>query len=270
MSLFGTGLGIEEDRSITISVLEFDVLWEHLGLQDMPVVLRVASMGETNAERTRLVDAAWNSLANKGLGSRMDYDPRLTQMLRVIAHPDSEVDGRIWCQPHTRVLAATKDGAAVLVVFAGNLLTFRDAAITGLPREVLTQLPDLPPGPGESITLPSADFEAAARDATTPAQFRQNLIERGIREIDAASLTAMIGDLTGQGQFGVAFRDRWGARVRGEHVVNFFDTEQGRYVQLRKNSPNGMWSTISPVDSRRMHQHLSNLHDETSAAVARR
>ena len=40
---------------ITISALEFDVLWEHLRLAEMPLVLRVPSPGRTYTERRELV-----------------------------------------------------------------------------------------------------------------------------------------------------------------------------------------------------------------------
>lgn len=272
MTAFGTELGTSGvDESLSISALEFDVLWEHLQLEDMPVVLRVPSPGGTYAERTRLVRAAWDSLGAKGYGRPVDLDPRLARMLRVLERPDREVDGRLWVDRQIRLLAAIRNDFAVLAVLADNKLTLRPAAATGLPREALTALPAVAAGPGESVTLPSAQFERAAAQASTSKQFEQALKQHGARDADARNLVKMITDVSGQGQFGAAARDKWGSRIRVGHVISFFDTEEGRYVQIRKETKAGeAWSTISPVDSRRMHQHLKAVFDEVVATADRR
>ena len=44
MTLFGLDVGMSDTRDpVIISTLEFDVLWEHLGLETMPLVLKVPS-----------------------------------------------------------------------------------------------------------------------------------------------------------------------------------------------------------------------------------
>ena len=73
----------------------------------------------------------------------------------------------------------------------------------------------------------------------------------------------LIGDVIRQGQFGTATRDKWGRRVRAPRVISFFDTKDGRYLQIRRESEGAEpWTTISPADSRRMLQHLTALHEE--------
>jgi hypothetical protein len=262
---------VEVDQPLTISALEFDVLWEHLGLEDMPVVLRVDSPGGTHSERDRLVQAAWRSLEGKGYGRPVDLDPRLARMLRVLERPDAEVDARLWLDAPVRVLVAIAGDYGVHATLAENRLTLREASLSGPAREVLTALPEKPAGPGESVTLRSAQFEEAAGAATSPAQFAAALGNAGVRRADVESLRKMIDDTGFQGQFGAAARDKWGARVRADHVVSFFDTEAGRYVQIRKPSAGGDdWTTIGPVDPRRMHQHVSSMFDDVRAAAARR
>ena len=52
MTLFGLDVGMSDTRDpVIISTLEFDVLWEHLGLETMPLVLKVPSPGKTREER---------------------------------------------------------------------------------------------------------------------------------------------------------------------------------------------------------------------------
>jgi hypothetical protein len=46
-------------------------------------------------------------------------------------------------------------------------------------------------------------------------------------------------------------------------VISFFDTADGRYLQLRRaEDQTEPWTTISPADHRRMLQHLTALHEE--------
>lgn len=248
---------------VTISTLEFDVLWEHLELDAMPLVLKVPSPGRTDAERAAIVRDVWDSLSRRGLGGPVDVDPTLERLLHLLRRADREIDGRLWVGGPVRVLAAATGEDAVLAVLRGDALTLRWADATGLPRHALSALPQAPAGPGRSITLPTADFEAAAREATKQEELAAALRARGVRDDDAKQLAEMIGDIESRGQFGSAARDRWGRRVRAPRVISFFDTAAGRYLQVRRDSPTEEpWTTISPADHRRMLQHLTELHEE--------
>ncbi|OLF11387.1 ESX secretion-associated protein EspG [Actinophytocola xanthii] len=250
---------------ITISTLEFDVLWEQRAPEEMPLVLRVPSPGRTDLERNRLVRQAWSSLEARGLGGPVNLDPRLAHLISLLRRPDREVDGRLWLGSPLRVLAAATGEEAVLATLSGSSLTLGPAEASGLPRYALSVLPPAPAGPGRSLTLPTADFEAAAHEATGRTAFEAALIARGVRQADSAELATMIGDIVRQGQFGSAARDRWGRRVRAPRVLSFFDTPDGRYLHLRSSAPDAEpWTTISPADHRRLLQHLTALHGSGS------
>ncbi len=261
MTTFGLDLGSNDLREpVTISALEFDVLWEHLRLETMPLVLKVPSPGKTHAERAELEQRAWTDLDRRGLGRPVSLDPLLEDLLHLLNRPQREVDGRLWLGHSVRVLAAAKGQSGVLAVLAHDQLTLRPASAEGLPREALSVLPPLPAGPGHSVTLPSADLDAAAQGANTPDELERALVSRGIRQEDARTLADMFRDAGNRGQFGAASRDKWGKRVRQDRVVSFFDTPQGRYLQLRRAAPGQQpWSTVSPVDARRLIQHLEEL-----------
>lgn len=252
-------------RPVTLSTLEFDVLAEHLGIEAMPLVLKVPSPGRTRTERAELVGSAWDSLSARALGRPGRLDPELERMLRLLARPRCEVDGRLWFGRSIRVLAAgTGSGdseQAVLAVKDGDTLTLRPAAATGLPREAVSRLPALRAGPGRSVTLRSADLDAAAAEASDDIETLRTTLRRyGIRTDDAGTLTRMVGEVGARGQFGAAARDRRDRRIRAAHVVGFFDSPHGRYVQLRRESPSGdPWSTVAPVDSRRLIGHVEEL-----------
>jgi ESX secretion-associated protein EspG len=266
----GVYLGLDQtDEPVTISALEFDVLWEHCFGPDevsgMPLVLKVPSPGRTHAERSRLVSQAWAGLEQRGLGRSVDLDPRLEVLLGLLRRPEREIDGRLWAGRSLRLLAAATGEQAVLAVLSGDALTLRFAEVTGLPRYALSVLPAQPAGPGQSITMRTADFEAAAQQATDKTAFEAALRDHGVRAEDATALVTMIGDIVNQGQFGSAARDKLGRRVRADRVLSFFDTQDGRYLQIRRETNGELWTTISPADQRRMLQHLTDLHEEATS-----
>ncbi|WP_308102640.1 ESX secretion-associated protein EspG [Lentzea sp. CC55] len=261
-------VGMNDTRDpVIISALEFDVLWEHLGLETMPLVLKVPSPGKTTEERRAIEDQVWLQLGARGLGGPRSLDPTLEDLLHVLNRPQQEIDGRMWLQERSvRVLAAGKGQAGVLAVLDGGQLVLRPAEADGLPREALTALPTAPAGEGHSITLPSAELDAAASSASTPEDLEQALQGR-IRADDAHTLSEMVRDASNRGQFGAAARDKWGKRVRPDRVVAFYDTPKGRYLQMRRASEGQEpWSTITPVDYRRLHHHLVELLAEATGA----
>jgi hypothetical protein len=258
------------ERSIGLSALEFDVLTEHLELDGVPLVLKVPSPGRTHAERAKLVASAWRAMSNRGLISGGELDADLEWMLRLVAEPGREVDGRSWLQRSVRVLAAAeKDGErAVLVVKDGDHLSFSAVSAAGLPRAAISPLPELPAGPGRSVSVPSDVLDAAAHEVGDKTeQLASALQRRGVRPDDAEVLGEMVAGAVAQGQFGAAARVRYGRRERAERVVGFFDSALGRYAQLRTTSPSGeAWSTIAPADNRRLAGHVEELLDEVTGS----
>ncbi|MCP2260454.1 EspG family protein [Streptoalloteichus tenebrarius] len=243
---------------LTLSALEFDVLWEHLDLGPMPLPIKVPSPGRTWSERSALAERAWAGLAGRGLGSAPHVEPRLADLLRLLAHPEREVDGRIWLGRRVRVLAAATGDDAVLAVLDGEWLTLREAAATGLPREAVGVLPPCSAGPGHSVTLPSADLDAAVASCDgSPEGLASALQARGVRSEDARALARMTRDASRLGQFGAAARDALGRRRRTAWVVGFFDTPEGRYLQVRRAREGcAPWSTVCPTDQRRLLAHV--------------
>jgi len=249
---------------ISLSALEFDVLWEHLKLGQMPLPVRVPSPGRTYDERAHLERQAWAEVERRGLGRSVDLDPRLEHYLGLLAHPQREVDGRTWVGRGVRFLAAAADDYAVLAVLVDGHLTLRPVSAIGLASVAVGVLPVMPAGEGQSVTLRTDDFEAAARGAGgAQAGFENALRTRGVRTDDVDALKTMIKNVIGTGNFGAAARNRLNRRYRADRVVSFFDTEDGRYVQIRRASMDGsMWTTISPADSRKLSHHIDELLGE--------
>jgi hypothetical protein len=258
------GLGTEPETGgdpITLSALEFDVLWEHLQLGSMPLVVKVPSPGKTYQERAELEDRAWSELYGRGLGRKVEVHPEIEHLLRLLARPDREVDGRAYVDRGVRLIAAAAGGQAGLAVLSDDRVTIQRTSAAGLASAAVGMLPPQPAGPGQSVTLRSADFEAAANGAGgTREGFLLALLDRQVRTDDAEALAKMISDVRSTGNFGAAARDRLGRRQRADRVVSFFDTDDGRYVQIRRPSPEGeLWTTISPADNRNLVAHVEQM-----------
>jgi EspG family len=270
VTVLGLGIVTEtESEPISLSALEFDVLWEHLRLGPMPLVVKVPSPGKTYEERDELEQRAWSDLEARGLGRPVEVHPEIQHLLGLLARPDREVDGRAYVDGNVRLIAVAAGEDAAVAVLSGDRLTMRRASAAALASAAVSVLPARQAGPGQSVTLRSADFEAAANGAGGTQQgFHGALLERGVREDDASALTRMINDVLGTGNFGAAARDRLGRRQRADRVVSFFDTEDGRYLQIRRPAQDGtLWTTISPADSRRLVQHVDQLLSEIMRAV---
>jgi hypothetical protein len=257
---------------ITITPLEFDVLQEHLRLAEMPLVLRVPSPGRTFTERRELIAEAWAGLAARGLGRPSAVDDRLAHLMRLLAQPEREIDGRFGATKGVRLLVAATGDEAVFAVLSKRGLVLSEAPVTGLAREALSVLPVVGAGQGESITVRSAVLDAAAAETVTPEDFELALCRQNLRLRDATALRTMLTGVRRQGQFGAAARSPRGHRRRAQHVVGFFDTDGGRYLQLRAPGDDGeVWSTISPADNRLLITQLTDLLAAiTSTAVNER
>jgi ESX secretion-associated protein EspG len=260
-------LGDREAPPITLSALEFDVLWEHLRLGDMPLVVKVPSPGKTHEERALLEARVWAGLEARGLGRPVEVDRDIEEILSVLAKPQREVDVRAYAGRNIRVLAASVTEGGAVAELSDDRVTLRRTTESSLPSAALAALPSAPAGPGRSVTLPTIDFEEAAKTAANSREgFGDALLERGLRPDDVEAMVEMIKDVTNMGNFGAAARDRLGRRRRAERVVSFFDTEDGRYVQTRRPADDGtMWTTISPADLRKLTHQVTELLDKVVA-----
>lgn len=257
-----------DQEPIFLSALEFDVLWEHLQLGQMPLVVKVPSLGKTFEERATLEEQAWSDLERRGLGRPVAVHPEIEHLMRLLSRPEREVDARAFVDRGIRLIVGAVGNQAAVAVLSDDGLSLRRASASGLAAAAVGLLPSRQAGPGQSVSLRSEDFEAAANGAGgTQEGFHAALISRGVRSDDADALTKMINDVSGTGNFGAAVRDRLGRRQRAERVVSFFDTDAGRYVQIRRPSSDGnLWTTISPADTRKLVQHVEQMLGEVTQA----
>jgi len=266
-----------------LTAVEFDVLWERLGLGPTPVVLRLESPGRTRAERREIEAAGWQALRERGLAGPAGADPELTRLLHLLARPAVALELRGWWGRSVRAVAAGAPGVGALAVRQDGSLTVQ--ACGSLPTALLGVLPAAQPGPGRATTLPTSVLAAALgsvaeavapvgahchsagrsghrRDGTEPGPvgLRTALAERGVPAVDAASLARMLGGTERRAQLVALTGDRWGGTKRAGGVLGVLDGRRGRYLLTRSTAADGVeWSTVAPVDGRRLRHCLGEL-----------
>src|SRR3981189_2829157 len=78
-----------------LTAVEFDVLWEWLGLGATPVVLRLDSPGRTHSERRGNVASGWQGLRQRGLADLSGPDPEVVRLMHLLAVPTHQVELRM-------------------------------------------------------------------------------------------------------------------------------------------------------------------------------
>ena len=219
-----------------LDATEFDVVWRAAGHGLPPAVLDMPSPGASHAERARIEHAVWSALTGRGLANGFGQAAGgLRTAIGVVA-------GRVTSfELHTaalRALLGRVNRRAVLVEFADGRLLLRTVPETGLAQTIASLLPELPAGPGRSITV---DASLLAKAEAAPAR-RVVLRRGGLSRDDARTLADMMCGADGHGQI-VAEVTRHGVTRRSDRVVAFFHNAGGRYRVIRTDDH----ITITPV-----------------------
>lgn len=251
------------ERRVLTSV-EFDVLWEWLGLGATPVVLQIDSPGRTHGERRQIVNAGWHGLRERGLADHTGPDPEVVRLMHLLAAPVRQVELRMRSGHDLRAVGAGRPGATALAVRQDATVALSsatqpiDAALSALPR--------LRPGAGRSVTLPSADLDSASAAAGAGQPMADALMELGVNPHDAELIQTIFGGITGRGQLSVLAADGWGVLHRLGRVVGVLDTRHGRYTIQRQAAVDSSveWTTVAPTDVHRLRFRVDELLAETA------
>ncbi|MGQ0479993.1 MAG: ESX secretion-associated protein EspG [Pseudonocardia sp.] len=251
-----------------LTAVEFDVLWEWLGLGATPVVLRLHSPGRTHDERRRIIASGWQGLRDRGLADLAGPDPELVRLMHLLASPTRQLELRMRMGRDLRVLAAGRSTATALAVRRDETVAL--SGVADPVAAVLGVLPAEPAGPGGSVTVPSVELEAATGRSGRPRPVTAALIRAGVPEADAVLLDGVLRAETRRGQLGVLAADRWGVLHRHRRVLGLLDTPTGRYLMYRATAGDGSdWTTLAPADLPRLTQQSRRLMVEAGHSARR-
>jgi hypothetical protein len=254
-------------RATVLSLAEFEVSWEQLGLGETPGQLDPPSAGRTVEERRRIVAIVGTELGRRGLGDDRGPHPVLAEQLRLLATARLALDVRFRGDGLVAGIAASRGTRCVLAVRHRAEI----ALLAMRPEDAAAALVELmgpaPPGPGRPVTVPADALDAARTTAPADAdRFARELEWRGVDRQDAAQLVRMCSGVRQLGQFGATARAGAGAR-RAPYVVGTHHTGDGGYRQLRRQVAGRDAVTIGPAGPSELIDDLAALAE---AAVGRR
>jgi hypothetical protein len=239
-----------------LTAVEFDVLWELLGLGPTPVVLRLGSPGRTHAERHAIRSTGWQALRDRGLAGPSGPAPELTRLLHLLARPTEQLELRAsWGRP-VRIVAAGRPGAGVLAVRQDATVTVTSCG--SLPTAITGALPPERPGPGRACTVPTDVLAPALTGGE--ADLRAALVARAVAGTEAGLLARMLRGIERRAQLVALAADRWEVLRRAGGVVVVLDGPRGRYLLTRSTAADGAeWTTVAPADARRLRHRVTEL-----------
>lgn len=255
---------VDGNGSIVLSTVEFDVLWESGKLPPRHAALSVPSPGVTHTERARIVEAAWDSLADRGLARGGEAAGSLLSMLEVLANPAVSVDVWVWADRRITGLAASTGTEGTLGVIDADQVWLIPARESSLAESAVSVLGEVHAGVGRSVTLAHDVLVAADADAEgDPHALVTALQDRGVPLWQAQEVAGMLLGTLARGQFGAERRGRDGAVRRAPRVAGFHDTDAGRYLVQLERGPDGQnWCTLTPADNGVLAGRVWELLDE--------
>jgi hypothetical protein len=247
---------------LRLSTVEMDACWEMLHLGDTPITLTLPSPGCTYAERDQILAGVLVQLRYRGLADESGPSDELTRHLRLLSHPEYQVDLRLGGHPYGDIvgIGAVYGQQASVVLRRGELIRLLPVRPAQVIRTLLGVAGTLRPGVGRSVNIPADIYDDAQR-ATTDGNLwtmADKLVARGLPRQDASTWVRMCTGVRSFGQLGTAFWPE-GVQRLGRWVIGFHRAESGHFLQLRRPGPYGSTLTVSPVDSGRLHRLTEEL-----------
>jgi ESX secretion-associated protein EspG len=246
----------------SLSHLEFDFIWEHLGVGEAPYPIDVRSFGESMQERAVLREQVRESLRAKGLHDGERLSTRLEELLTLSVNGTLTVDGQLSIGEYVRVLAASHRDEGVLVAQTDDEIRVVPVRHGRIVPAVIALVPEEKPAPGGAARLPRQAFNDAIDEyqRTGYVGLERTLTGAGLTGRELRSVITLVESARhGGGQLAANSPDPVHGRTRTP-VVNWFDTANGRYlVNVEVGRDRVEWLTITPGDTARIEQKLMDL-----------
>jgi ESX secretion-associated protein EspG len=224
----------------------FDIVWEDLRLGAVPYPFDVPSQGQTLDERARIRSSVYSGLEQQGLLRGRQFDPDLVDAMRLLANPHvqldtiSTLDRERGAMVYASAVAAGQ--RAVLAVQQNGVIRLEHIRDTALAASLVALLPPSQPGPGQQVSVPTAELTVNGRHSP-----EQQVLS-----------TILGGPVLRLGQFAGAMVDQRGARRMPG--LSWFDTDAGRYLGIAGRGRDGAdWATLTPGDNSGLIHRLGDM-----------
>jgi ESX secretion-associated protein EspG len=220
--------------------------WRWEGQDAMRVTL-VSTLEYLDEDGRREADRrALDELSALGLVAGGVVSPELRPTIQALTRPDVEVYG--WGGTQQRMvgmLAAARDGVAVLAVADGRAVTLLPARPDGLAEMVVAQLPALAAAHGRAVSVAESDLTGGAAQHRDEgfSGFGQSHDGPDVRILKALMAQPPLGT----GKLHVAMRDTSGRRVVSPSSLSYLDLPEGRWmIQVAPNGSGQNWVIAAP------------------------
>jgi hypothetical protein len=252
---------------IELDYAELGIAWQRSKLPRLSPVFTWRSHASMPDDPQQALRDAEDRLRARGLIERRGgLDDDLYGVLALFALAPVELDLRFAPAParEIRACVAARDSYAARVILDGDRVRIDTVPDYSAIASLVGALPDLPPCPGVTVSVPTSDLDAAVTDADrqggSDAAVEAALRARGVRSDAARGLTALIAtERTGYGTFGAAARDSSGRRYRDSRVVKVLDTARGRVAMFTRSG----YTTAAPADTALLVRLASELLEGT-------
>lgn len=228
--------------TVELPVFALAALIEWEGVGEPHLTLRPEPVWRSPAEHADLTRAALDALGDAGvLVGPGQVDPHLRDLMPLLTTPVAEYYGWFTVDGRTKaVLAAAGGMDAVLAVRDGESVRLSQISRDQLLPALLAELPDVPPHPGEQLTVTADDLN----ELHAPAEATERPVPAHVAEL----LRIIRRPVLDGGELYAASRDRLG-RYSTRGPVRYADTERGRHLNYLLGTPDTLQIVLAPATS---------------------
>ncbi|WP_208297611.1 ESX secretion-associated protein EspG [Actinophytocola oryzae] len=194
-------------------------------------------------------------LAEAGLGNEADYLD-FVDMVGVVQRATTEFYGWVTgVDEHYGILVASHGRHAVSLRRSGDSVSFERCDAERTLDTLVANLPDVPAGQGDAISVSHADFHAGSRAPGSVMRRSSAARPEAARRLDAL-LDVRRRFVT---KIYAAKKDDQGVRTRSSRWVTVLDLVDGRWVLSVGQSRQERWIRVAPGTPRLISDRLSEL-----------
>ncbi|SDP70407.1 EspG family protein [Actinopolyspora xinjiangensis] len=249
--------------SFTLSTRAADVLCEDLGIDLRRFPFELEYHGGTTEERSRIREAVWRELTDRGLADGREPDQDVEAALRLLHSPKLDI-AVTWLETATeevfRARASVSGNLGVRAVQDSDGLRVGFVDTRSLVRECTDLLPEVSVGTLETATVnttaasgggPETDGDSWLTDAEhrPPGRSSDRQLRAAQRILTLPTERIGYFFITGDAADGETPRPP---------AIGWRDTEDGRYsITARRNNDGADWNTFAPADKQRLAGYLT-------------